>query len=482
MIAFSSVNFLLGPITLGLAVLMLIPCGVAWYTDSPDLIPFIKSDVLTAVFALVLMLSRRGKLSQLRVRDMFLLTTLSWLIVCGFGALPFVFSHTVAGFTNAVFESVSAATTTGATILTGLDELPKDILLWRSMMQWIGGIGIVALGAAVLPFLRIGGMRLFHTESSDLSDKALPHTRRILMRLLAIYVGLSVACCAAYMAVGMNFFDAVNHSMTTMSTGGFSTHDASFAYFDSTAIELVAVFFMLAASIPFMIYLPLLAGKAIHVFDDGQVRSMLGSYFIVTVLLTFWLVLTHQQGGGSAFRESMFNVVSIATTTGYVSTDYTAWGTFSIMTFFFLTYIGGCSGSTAGGIKIFRFKIAFVMLRENIQRLLHPNAVISRSVQGRVLSDEIVGSVMAFSLAFACSVGVIAMILAANGNDFMTSFSGAATAMANVGPGIGDSIGPVSNFAALSDGSKWILCFGMLLGRLEIFTLLVLLTPAFWRI
>jgi trk system potassium uptake protein TrkH len=178
----------------------------------------------------------------------------------------------------------------------------------------------------------------------------------------------------------------------------------------------------------------------------------------------------------------MFNVVSIATTTGYVSADYTTWGTLSVMTFFFLTYIGGCSGSTSGGIKIFRFKIAFVMLRENIQRLLHPNAVISRSIQGRVLSDEIVGSVMAFSLAFACSVGIIAIILAANGNDFITSFSGAATAMANVGPGMGDAIGPTSNFASLSDGSKWILCFGMLLGRLEIFTILVLLTPAFWRI
>ena len=460
---------------------MLIPCGVAWYLDSPDLIPFIKSEALTALFALILMLSRRGKLRQLRVRDMFLLTSLSWAVVCIFGALPFIFSHTVSGFTNAMFESVSAATTTGATVLTGLDSLPKDILLWRSIMQWIGGIGIIALGAAVLPFLRIGGMRLFHTESSDLSDKALPHTRRILARLLLVYVLLTAACCAAYAAAGMSFFDAVNHSMTTMSTGGYSTHDASFAYFDSVAIELVAVFFMLAASIPFMLYLPLLAGKTQNIFEDGQVRSMFGAYAAVVLLLIVWLVATNQNNGVTAIRDSLFSVVSIATTTGYVSTDYTAWGTLSVMAFFFLTYVGGCSGSTAGGIKIFRFKIAFVMLRENVQRLLHPNAVISRSIQGRVLSDEIVGSVMAFSLAFACSVGVIAVILAADGNDFMTSFSGAATAMANVGPGLGDTIGPISNFATLSDVSKWTLCFGMLLGRLEIFTLLVLITPTFWR-
>ena len=481
MIAFSSVNFLLGPIMLGLAGLMLIPCFVAWYIGSPDLAAFLKSELATAAFALFLLVQRKQRVARIRVREMFLFTALAWLFVCLFGALPFLLSHTAFGFTNAMFESVSAATTTGATILSGLDELPADILLWRSMLQWIGGIGIVAVGAAILPFLRIGGMRLFHTESSDLSEKALPHTRRILSRLLVVYLLLSGACCIAYVAAGMTWFDAINHSMTTVSTGGFSTHDASIAWFDSVAIEMVGAVFMLLAAAPFMLYLPMLAGNFKGLLQDGQVRSMLLTYLYVAALLVGWLVVTGQGDFGTSTRLALFNVISIATTTGYASTDYTAWGTLAIIVFFFLTYIGGCSGSTSGGIKIFRFKIAFVMLYENIQRLLHPNAVTARSMQGRPISDDILASVMAFALAFAFSVGIIAVVLAADGNDFMTSFSGAVTSMANVGPGVGDKIGPTGNFAGLSDISKWTLCFGMLLGRLEIFTILVLLTPTFWR-
>lgn len=481
MIAFSSVNFLLGPIMLGLAALMLVPCFIAWYIGSPDLMAFLKSELATAAFALLLMAQRKSRVARIRVREMFLFTTLAWLFVCIFGALPFLLSQTAFGFTNAMFESVSAATTTGATILSGLDKLPADILLWRSMLQWIGGIGIVAVGAAVLPFLRIGGMRLFHTESSDLSEKALPHTRRILSRLLLVYLVLSLACCLAYVAAGMTWFDAINHSMTTVSTGGFSTHDASIAWFDSIAVEMVATLFMLLAAAPFMLYLPMLAGTFKGFLRDGQVRSMLLTYIYVAALLAGWLLVTGQGDTATAIRLAFFNVVSIATTTGYASTDYTAWGTLAVIVFFFLTYIGGCSGSTSGGIKIFRFKIAFVMLSENIQRLLHPNAVTARSLQGRPISDDILASVMAFALAFAFSAGIIAVILAADGNDFMTSFSGAVTSMANVGPGVGNHIGPSGNFAGLSDISKWTLCFGMLLGRLEIFTILVLLTPAFWR-
>jgi trk system potassium uptake protein TrkH len=481
LIAFSFVRFLLGMIILGVALLMLAPSLVALELDSRDKVAFLTSTAVTASCGIALLLFNRHARRRLNVQEVFLLTTTAWIAVCLFGSLPFILSHTVGDFTAAVFESVSAVTTTGATVLTGLDELPLDILLWRSMMQWVGGLGIVALGAAVLPFLRIGGMRLFRAESSDFSEKVLPQTRRFLLQLLLVYLLISTACASAYFIAGMSAFDAVNHAMTTVSTGGFSTHDASFAYFDSLAIELVAIVFMLVAAVPFVLYLPVLSRNMPNPLGDGQVRSMLGSYFAVILILVAGLAYLENEDLGFAVSEAAFTVVSIGTTTGYVSTDYAAWGTFTLMVIFFLTFVGGCSGSTSGGIKIFRFKIAFIMFSETVQRLLHPSGVFARSMDGRHVTDETVASVAAFALAFACTVGIAAILLAAAGNDLVTSFSAAATATANVGPGIGDVIGPTSNFASLSDPSKWIICTAMLLGRLEIFTALILFTPDFWR-
>jgi len=481
MIALPFVRFLLGLVLLGLSLLMLAPCLLAWQIGSQDRAAFTISVAVAAGSAFGLMFFNRNAKHKLTVREVFALTTFAWCLVCVIGALPFVLSHTVSDFSDAIFESVSAVTTTGATVLSGLDTLPKDILLWRSMMQWIGGLGIVAMGAAVLPFLRIGGMRLFRAESSDFSEKALPHTRHFLAQLLIVYLIISVTCAISYQLAGMSFFDAINHAMTTVSTGGFSTHDQSLAYFDSAAVEFVAIVFMLIAAAPFVLYLPILAGHFRRLRADSQVHSMLAIYFAVAAVLSVWLISSEQWGAGDALRYTLFSVISIGTTTGYVTEDYTSWGPFAIIVFFFLTFVGGCTGSTSGGIKIFRFKIAFGMFKENIQRLLHPNSVFSRVVGGHPVTDEIVASVMAFALAFACTVGLAAILLAAAGNDFVTSFSAAATATANVGPGIGPIIGPVSNFAAISDPSKWIICVAMLLGRLEIFTFLIVLTPAFWR-
>lgn len=481
MIAFSSVAFFLGPILVGLGLMMLVPCFMAWETGSADLGAFLVSDALTVATALALTLPTRRHKPVLRIREMFLLTNLAWFSVCLFGALPFMLSQTVGGLTDAAFESISAVTTTGATVLTRLDDLPKDILLWRSTMQWIGGLGIIGLGAAILPYLRIGGMRLFRTESSDLSEKALPKTRRVLSRLLLVYLLLSAACASSYWAAGMDAFDAMNHAMTTVSTGGFSTHDKSFAFFESGRVEFVGILFMLLGAVPFMLYLPIVSGHPASLMRDGQVHSMLLIYFVAASLLAAWLVATGQMEGAPAFREAVFNVVSIATTTGFVSADYMQWGALAVMLFFFLTFVGGCSGSTSGGIKIFRFKIAFVMFRETILRLLHPNATFSRTMQGRPLNDDIVASVMAFALIFAVTVGISATLLAALGNDFATSFSAAATAAANVGPGIGSTIGPTDNFAALTNASKWVIGAVMILGRLEIFTVLIIFTPDFWR-
>lgn len=460
---------------------MFVPCMVSLYLGTADIKAFFISEAITVTVALSMIFIRKEVPDRLSVRDVFLLTVLAWCLVCLFGALPFILSHTVSNVTDAIFESVSAVTTTGATVITGLDSLARDILLWRSMMQWIGGLGIVALGAAVLPFLRIGGMRLFRAESSDFSEKTLPHTRRYLIRLLMVYMIISMACTVAYIIAGMTPFDAINHAMTTVSTGGFSTHDASMAFFDSVAVESVAMVFMLIAAVPFVMFLPLFSGKLGTLKPDAQVRSMLASYAAIIVLLVWWLDWDDQSSMLEWIRYSAFHVISIGTTTGYVSTDYASWGSFSAVVFFFLTFVGGCSGSTSGGIKIFRFKIAFILFRETLQRLLHPNAVLMRSMEGHRVTDDIVASVVAFALAFACTVGVVAILLAGAGNDFVTSFSAASTAVANVGPGIGDVVGPVSNFSSLNDASKWILSFAMLLGRLEIFTVLIVLTPAFWR-
>jgi trk system potassium uptake protein TrkH len=468
-------------IILGVALLMVAPSLVAIELDSRDKAAFLISTAITASCGLALILFNRHARRRLNLQEVFLLTTTSWMAACLFGSLPFVLSHTVGDFADAIFESVSAVTTTGATVMSGLDELPLDILLWRSMMQWVGGLGIVALGAAVLPFLRIGGMRLFRAESSDFSEKVLPRTRRFLLQLLIVYLVISVACAAAYLAAGMSLFDAINHAMTTVSTGGFSTHDTSIAYFDSVAVESVAMVFMLVAAIPFVLYLPILARAIPNPFSDSQVRSMLGSYFAVIVFLVAGVAYLDTEGLTLGLTDAAFTVISIGTTTGYVSADYAAYGTFTLMVIFFLTFVGGCSGSTSGGIKIFRFKIAFIMFQETVQRLLHPNSVRARSMDGRHITDETVASVAAFALAFACTVGVTAILLAAFGNDLVTSFSAAATATANVGPGIGDVIGPTSNFAGMNDSSKWVICAAMLLGRLEIFTALILFTPDFWR-
>ena len=481
MIAFPFVRFLLGLVAVGLSLLMLAPCLLAWKLGSQDRVAFAISEAVALGTAIGLVYFNRSAKRKLTVREVFVLTTSAWCMVCVIGALPFVLSHTVPDFSDAIFESVSAVTTTGATVLTGLDALPRDILLWRSMMQWIGGLGIVAMGAAILPFLRIGGMRLFRAESSDFSEKALPHTRHFLMRLLIIYLIISLACAISYQLAGMSVFDAINHAMTTVSTGGFSTHDQSLAFFDSAAVETVSIVFMLLAAVPFVLYLPILAGQFGKLRADSQVRSMLAAYGSIVVVLAAWLVSTGVSSVSTALRHATFSVVSIGTTTGYVTEDYTSWGPFAVVVFFFLTFVGGCTGSTSGGIKIFRFKIAYTMFEENIKRLLHPNAVISRVVDEHPVTDEIVASVMAFALAFACTVGIAAILLAAVGNDFVTSFSAAATATANVGPGVGPVIGPVSNFAAINDASKWIICVAMLLGRLEIFTFLIVLTPSFWR-
>jgi len=424
-------------------------------------------------------LSFRGKLKHINSRQMFLITVSNWVGVALISSIPFYLSNQNISFTDAIFESVSGITTTGSTVLTGLDGMPRDILLWRSITQWIGGIGIIAMAVAVLPFLRIGGMRLFRTESSDWSEKSIPQTRKFLIYLVTSYILLSVLCILAYWLSGMDWFDAVNHAMTTISTGGYSTHDASMGHFENLRIHWVSTIFMILGSVPFVIYVQLLSHR--HIRIDQQVRAFLAILATASFVLGIYLYVVKDIDLLTAFTLSSMNVTSIVTTTGFASDDYANWGGVALVVFFFLTFIGGCSGSTSGGIKVFRFQIFYLILREQMIRSVHPNAVINLQYNKNVLSKDVIDSSISFIFMLMISISILTLALSLAGLDLVTSLTGTVTALMNVGPGFGEIIGPSGNFSSLPDAAKWILCLAMLLGRLEFLTIVILFSPVFWK-
>ncbi|MBN8412510.1 MULTISPECIES: TrkH family potassium uptake protein [Halomonas] len=464
-----------------LALFMLLPWGVLLWEGDSDAPAFARS--LLTVLATVLVcwwLTWRIPV-ELKTRQMFVLTTLSWLSISGFASLPLVLGAPHLTLTNAVFESVSAITTTGSTILTDIDGLSDGLKLWRGLMQWLGGIGIIVMGIAILPFLKVGGMRLFQTESSDWSDKVMPRTGGIAKATLGIYVFGTLAATLAYAIGGMTPLDAVVHAMTSASTGGFANSDASFgAYADQPHLLWLATLFMLLGALPFVLYIRCLRGAPLALWRDEQVRGLLWLLVVVIVALTLYRVWRGEPGF-MALTHTAFNVVSVVTTTGYASDDYSQWGPFAAMAFFYLTFVGGCSGSTSGGMKIFRFQVAIKMLLSQLRFLIHTHGVFVSRYNGVPLSDEISRGVVAFSFFFFLTIAGLALALGLLGLDLVTALTGAATAVTNVGPGLGDIIGPAGNFSTLPDAAKWLLCVGMLMGRLEILTVLVLLTPMFWR-
>ncbi|MGH6954357.1 MAG: TrkH family potassium uptake protein, partial [Alphaproteobacteria bacterium] len=384
-------------------------------------------------------------------------------------------------YTDAYFETMAGLTTTGSTIIVGLDQAPRGILLWRALLHWLGGMGIVVMAVAVLPLLRVGGMQLFRTESSDRSEKVLPSPVQIARAVGVVYVGLSAVCALAYHVAGMTVFDAVVHSMATLSTGGFSSHDASFAYFKSPALELIATGFMIAGGLPFVLFIRATEGRPGDLWRDQQVRAFLSIIAAVALMLALWLALTGQKPFWEGLRLALFNVTSIITTTGFTNIDYGAWGGFALVVILLVTFFGGCTGGTTGGIKIYRLQVIWLTFRQQVSNLVHPHGVFPLRYNRAPLPADIPGSVMAFTLAYVSVWVLLAIALAALGLDFLTSVSGAATALGNVGPGLGPIIGPVGNFAPLPDAAKWLLSLGMVLGRLELLTLLVLLAPRFWR-
>lgn len=464
------------------ATLMLLMSLVGYWDGPGEIYAMLKSAAICGGAAMIAFAISRGGQFELSTRQLFAVTTVSWCMMSLAGAMPLYLLLPGMSFTDAMFESVSGVTTTGATVLIGLEKLPHTVLLWRGLLQWLGGIGIIVLGIAVLPFLQVGGMKLFKTESSDWSHKTMPKSRDLIRAIGIVYVALSTAAVASYWLAGMEPFDAVVHAITTVSTGGYSNYDTSMGHYHHHPLILwLSSLLMLMSSLPFLLYTRMVRGDIRAIFTDTQVRGFVG--FVLVLILCMSLIRSiadHESWFGS-FTHVTFNIISIITTTGYASENYTSWDSFAFTVFFYLTFIGGCSGSTAGGMKFFRFQIARILLNNQLRWMRHPRGVFTNRYNGQKVTDEIIRSVIAFSFYYGLTVAIIASGLSLLGIDFLTSVSGAASAVGNVGPGLGDIIGPDKTYTTLPAAAKWLLCGGMLLGRLEIMTVVILFTPVFWR-
>jgi len=442
---------------------------------------FLESAIITTLIGtLVAMACANGVTAGLTVRQTFLLTSTIWITLPLFGAIPFIIGATNCDFTDAYFEAMSGLTTTGSTVLGGLEALPEGIKLWRGTLQWLGGIGIIVVAMVFLPELRVGGMQIFRSESFETMGKILPRAAQIASRISVIYVGLTVACALTYNALGMPSFDAVVHAMTTLSTGGMANTDSSFGIYGA-GIHYVGAFFMFSAALPFVRYVQLLGGSAKPLLRDSQVRTFFWIIMVCVLMITAWVWGREGQVTEIAFREALFNVVSIISGTGYASADYMAWGTFPVVMFFFIGLIGGCAGSTACSVKVFRYQLLFASLKAQIRQIHSPHGVFIPRYEGRPVGQDVLNSVMAMFVLYILLVGIFSVLLGLTGLDFITSVSGAATALANVGPGLGPQIGPAGNFVGLNDTAKWLLAAAMWIGRLEIMVVLVIMTRRFWR-
>ena len=476
-----TVFFLIGILLIVLGAAMLAPYSIqVVYGEKSH--SFISSSFVTIFIGILFILANLEKEFKLNLRQTFLFSTLAWVMVAVFGSLPFLLSSEEFTLSEAFFESMSGITTTGATIISDLDNSPKSILLWRAIMQWLGGIGIVVMAITILPLLKVGGMQLFKMEGPDSTEKILPRTIEVAAIIISTYVALTFFCGLFYWLFGMTVFDSVCHAMTTIATGGFSTHNDSIGFFKSSNIEIVASIFIILGSIPFISYLKFSQGNRQVFFKDVQIQGLIYLLIISTIIMFIYLLFINFESSLSdKIRISSFNVISILSGTGYVTDDFGLWGKFSLIFFLFLMFIGGCAGSTACGIKIFRLQMLLIFLKNQIKKLIYPNSVIITKYNNQKISDDSIKSVIIFIFTFLFIFLIIAMLLSISGLDFITSISGAASSISNVGPGLGDMIGPNGNYKNLPDLSKWILSAGMLLGRLELFAVLVLFFPTFWR-
>ena len=475
---YKTVFFTLGILQIILGIFMLVPIIVQFIYNEIDS-SFLGASIVTIIFGTLFFLSNLDHNKKLNLQQAFLLTSLSWLSIAIFGSLPFIFSNIEFSFTNAFFESMSGITTTGSTIIPNLENMPKSILLWRALLQWLGGIGIIIMAITLMPIMNVGGMQLFKISNNDSSEKILPKSKEIALRLIYIYSFLTILCAFSYKILGMNFFDSVTHSMTTIATGGFSNYNESIGFFNNFYIEISAMIFIILGSLPFIAYIKFLSGNKSIFISDIQIKTFLKIIFISIIILTLYLIIN--DSSQINLRSIFFNVISILTGTGYVNAQFDSWGSFPIILFLGLMFIGGCAGSTTCGIKIFRIQILYSFVSNQIKKIIYPKGIFVLKYNQNAVDNKFIASIISFIYMYLIIFFIISALLSLSGLDFITSISGAATSISNVGPGLGSIIGPNGNFSSLPDISKWILSMGMILGRLELFAILVLFLPSFWK-
>ena len=475
---YKTVFFTLGILQIILGIFMLIPVIVQFFYNQLDS-SFFGSSIVTIIFGTLFFLSNLDHDKRLNLQQAFLLTALSWLSIALFGSLPFVFSNVEFSFTNAFFESMSGITTTGSTIIPNLESIPKGILFWRAILQWLGGIGVIVMAITLMPIMNVGGMQLFQISNSDSSEKILPKSKEIALRLIYIYSGLTALCALSYKILGMNIFDSLTHSMTTIATGGFSNYNDSIGFFNSISIEISAMIFIILGSLPFIAYIKFLSGNNKILISDVQIKTFIKIIIFSIIILSIYLSFVNPNQIN--LRSIFFNVISILTGTGYVNAQYDNWGSFPIILFLALMFIGGCAGSTTCGIKIFRIQILYSFIVNQLKKIIYPKGIFILKYDQNPVDNKFISSIISFIYLYLVIFFTITALLSLSGLDFITAISGAATSISNVGPGLGSIIGPNGNFSSLPDISKWILSLGMILGRLELFAILVLFLPSFWR-
>ena len=475
---YKTVFFILGILQIILGIFMLVPIIAQFIYDEIDS-SFFGASIVTIIFGTLFFLSNLDHEKKLNLQQAFLLTALSWLSIAIFGSLPFLFSSEQFSFTNAFFESMSGITTTGSTIIPNLENMPKGILLWRAILQWLGGIGIIVMAITLMPIMNVGGMQLFQVSNSDSSEKILPKSKEIALRLIYIYSALTTLCIITYKTLGMNFFDSLTHSMTTIATGGFSNYNESIGFFDSISIEISAMIFIILGSIPFIAYIKFLNGNRKIFISDIQIKTFIKIILISILILFIYLIINNT--GQLNLRNILFNVVSILTGTGYVNAQFDNWGSFPVIIFLILMFIGGCAGSTTCGIKIFRLQILYAFVSNQLKKIIYPKGIFVLKYDQSPIDNKFIASIISFIYMYLIIFFALTALLSLTGLDFITAISGAATSISNVGPGLGKVIGPNGNFSTLPDISKWILSLGMILGRLELFAILVLFLPSFWK-
>jgi trk system potassium uptake protein TrkH len=475
---YKTVFFTLGILQIILGVFMFIPIVFQFIYSEIDS-SFFGASLVTIIFGILFFLSNLDHDKKLTLQQAFLLTALSWLSIAIFGSLPFIFSDLNFSFVDAFFESMSGITTTGSTIISNLDEMPKSILLWRAILQWLGGIGIIIMAITLMPIMNVGGMQLFKISNNDSSEKILPKSKEIALRLIYIYTSLTLLCGLTYKAFGMNFFDSLTHSMTTIATGGFSNYNESIGFFNSVSIEISAMIFIILGSLPFIAYIKFISGDKKIIFNDVQIKTFFKIIIASIIILSIYLFVS-----GAAdlnLRSIFFNIISILTGTGYVNAEFDTWGSFTLILFLGLMFIGGCAGSTTCGIKIFRIQILYLFVANQLKKIIYPKGVFILKYDQNPIDNKFISSIISFIYMYLVIFFILTALLSLTGLDFVTSISGAATSISNVGPGLGSVIGPNGDFSTLPDVSKWILTVGMILGRLELFAILVLFLPSFWR-